>query len=447
MNVEHDFMQKAVVVDASILLDYYRHLSGTDELSQAAQVLDDALRTFSNLYAEFVIGHSRFADALRASPLLAAKLRLLDQAQADAFVDALTPEQEDMVAALCDATIVDHQLAVDLVVHAAKHVRPLKSEVGYLLRLALLARGTGSSVVLVTPERFPIARAIARSSVRNEPSERVERFVCVKIDICGEQIIFATGEDGRSAEDATHQIVFLIHGIRTQGEWLQRTAAVLQANGSIQAYPLRYEFFDIFRFLIPIRSVRMKPVERIERAIRDELGVIPQERPPKVSIVAHSFGTYIVSQILERQNDIKIHRLLLCGSIVPDDFNWGAYLRRLGAASDGRTCAINDCGMKDIFPVLAKSITWGYGSSGRFGFGYPRVKDRFFRCGHSGFFDPAFVREHWLPYFVSGTITEGELERATTPWWISVLTVLKLRYLVLTLSLIALIVLAFHFGP
>jgi pimeloyl-ACP methyl ester carboxylesterase len=185
-------------------------------------------------------------------------------------------------------------------------------------------------------------------------------------------------------------IVFLLHGIRAQGEWAQRAASVLESDPTIRARPIRYEFFDVLRFLLPIPQFREKPVKRIARLLRDELS----RKPGRISIVAHSFGSYIVLRLLEREPDIHIHRLLLCGSIIPDSFDWGRHGHRLDADRDGDWQVVNDCGMKDVWPVLAKSITWGYGSSGRFGFGHPRVKDRFFDVGHSGFFGESFIREY-----------------------------------------------------
>ncbi len=228
-------------------------------------------------------------------------------------------------------------------------------------------------------------------------------------------------------------IVFLLHGIRTQGEWAQRTASILESNPQIRARPIRYEFFDVLRFLIPLSIFRERPVRRISRLIRDELS----RQPTALSVVAHSFGTFVVAKLLEKEPDIRFHRLIFCGSIVPDTFDWERYGHRLGADCEGDWQVLNDCGMQDLWPVLAKSITWGYGSSGRFGFGHPRVKDRFFNTGHSGFFSQDFVRTYWLPYLSDGVIVQGVLDRSTNPWWVSLLTVFKLRYIAALLIVLA----------
>jgi hypothetical protein len=59
------------------------------------------------------------------------------------------------------------------------------------------------------------------------------------------------------------------------------------------------------------------------------------------------------------------------------------------------------------------------------------VKDRFFNGGHSSFFASDRVRDYWLPYLRSGQVVDGILDRSTNPWWVSFLTVFKLRYVVL----------------
>ena len=154
------------------------------------------------------------------------------------------------------------------------------------------------------------------------------------------------------------------------------------------------------------------------------------ERPKHISVIAHSFGTYCITKALEKEHDIILHRLILCGSIVPDFFEWEKYKHRIASDLTGDWQIINDCGMKDILPVFAKSVTWGYGSSGRFGFGHQRVKDRFFNFGHSDFFNSEHVRNKWLPYLAAGHVAEGLLSRPTTSWLVSLLTVAHLRFVV-----------------
>jgi hypothetical protein len=224
--------------------------------------------------------------------------------------------------------------------------------------------------------------------------------------------------------------VLLVHGIRTQAEWQQRVADALQQDPTIRVVPTRYGFFDVLRFLGPQR-LRRAPVARIARLIRDERS---NPRTEQLSVIAHSFGTWIVGELLASESDIKIFRLILCGSVLRDDFEWERYAYRFGAG-ESEWDIVNDCGMKDAWPVLAQSLTTGYGASGRFGFGHTRVRDRFHEGGHSDFFSKAFAEKHWLRFLTHGEVTRGELERPVTPWWLSVITVFKLRHAALVLVL------------
>jgi len=231
--------------------------------------------------------------------------------------------------------------------------------------------------------------------------------------------------------ERTHSVL-LLHGIRTQAEYAHKIAAVLQSDPEIRAVPIRYQFFDLLRFLVPFSRFRSSPIRRVTKLIRDELS----REPAHISVIAHSFGTYIFTKILEKETDIQFHRVILCGGIVPDSFEWEKYAHRISDDTEGNWKVVNDCGMRDILPVIAKSVTWGYGSSGRFGFGHPRVKDRFFKARHSDYFKGDFVKNFWLPFLSKGEIVEGELDRATNPWWVSMLTIVKLKYVAIFAALL-----------
>ena len=234
------------------------------------------------------------------------------------------------------------------------------------------------------------------------------------------------------SQDSVEQrhIVFLLHGIRTQGEWMTRVSHLLESQQEVDAVrQITYGFFDTVRFWMPLSLFRKRPTKRVMDLILYE---ITQDPNVRLSVIAHSFGAYIVGTILEVNPAIRIHRLLLCGSILPNDFAWDK-LRdsQLSISSDGNWSVVNDCGTRDIWPALAQFVTLGYGSSGRFGFGHPRVRDRFFDILHSGYFEEEAVRTYWLPFITRGEIVPGLSDRPRTPWWLSVLTVTKLPYVIL----------------
>ncbi len=89
---------------------------------------------------------------------------------------------------------------------------------------------------------------------------------------------------------------------------------------------------------------------------------------------------------------------------------------------------INDCGTADIWPIFAKFATWGYGASGRWGFQHALVKDRFHARNHSGFFEEGFATQYWVPALTETQLTRGIDDGISPPWWVSILTVIKLPY-------------------
>jgi len=203
-------------------------------------------------------------------------------------------------------------------------------------------------------------------------------------------------------------------------------AEILAQQCGVEVIPLRYGYFDLFRFLSPVFT-RRRPVTRILRELRDIQRLYPQSQ---ISVIAHSFGTYALCQALA-ETDIRLERLVLCGSIVSQEFRWDKHAAQINAR------VLNDCGTHDIWPVLASAVTWGYGPTGTFGFGTARVRDRFHKFTHSAYFNAPFVTDNWVPYIRDGTIhsTEWERQRPTPPWWQSLLTVLPLRWVIVLLLL------------
>jgi formylglycine-generating enzyme required for sulfatase activity len=228
---------------------------------------------------------------------------------------------------------------------------------------------------------------------------------------------------------ATQQLVLLIHGIRTHAVWQNRVQRIIGDNKQTIVVPIRYGYFDAFQFWCPVFT-RAKVIKKVLKRYDDSL---QRYASPQVSIIAHSFGTYAISKIIEQNARIRLNRLLLCGSIVPEDFDWALYDKRVNEI-------VNDIGTRDIWPVLAKATTWGYGASGTFGFGNPFVHDRFHDYYHSDFFNSKFVHRYWAPFIKNGNIvvSEWDEDHPEPPWRISMLSKLPLRWVIL-LVLIAIV--------
>jgi hypothetical protein len=254
-----------------------------------------------------------------------------------------------------------------------------------------------------------------------------------------------TSEAGKAsppgAVDA-FQVVLLIHGIRTEADWGPMVRSKLEVPGRIEVIPIKYGYFDAFRFWFPFWT-RNKPVEKVYVQIRVALQKFRRDHPDaKLSIIAHSFGTYVVGQILKREFDLKIHRLILCGSVLPQAFPWHEYQGRFDDDN-----VVNECGKSDIWPVLAQSTSWGYGASGTHGFGSVLVKDRYHAGGHGQYFEPQFVEKYWEPFIRRGEYkgTKFETQMPPTPWRVSMLGILPLQWIVTAITLLALTLVGYDY--
>jgi len=218
-------------------------------------------------------------------------------------------------------------------------------------------------------------------------------------------------------------LVISLHGIRTRGTWQKQLSSALSRNGFVYE-PLDYGFFRGIQLVLPFMRDRKKKwlLEQYTNAIRQH------SNPP--SVIAHSFGTYLVARTMQKYDEIRFDRVIFCGSIVEKAYPWTAML------DAGRvTRVLNDYGGKDRWARAAEWFINDSGPSGANGFtdiASGRVLNKSrpeFR--HSDFFYQTNYERTWIP-FLSGTDPTQILDvpRRPTNW--------KFR---ITLSLILLVLL------
>ena len=226
------------------------------------------------------------------------------------------------------------------------------------------------------------------------------------------------------------RIVVLVHGIRTNAEWQDKAERLLRRTPAFQEiFPLKYDILSLWGFWCPIFT-RQGAIEYVLRELRD---IRRQHQAADISIVAHSFGTYAIAKILAAHSDVVIDRLVMCGSIVSKSMRWD------NLANYPKGGVLNLCGTRDIWPLVASIVTWGYGRSGLYGCGTNRVIDRFFPLSHSGFFDEVFMEQHWLPFLERGESGLTQMDRPSTPWWIILISKVTATRLLLLITVIILI--------
>ena len=231
------------------------------------------------------------------------------------------------------------------------------------------------------------------------------------------------GSDMKSETTQPHTVL-LVHGIRTRADWQDMVQEALEEIPGVSVKRVKYGKFDLVRFLLP-GPTRRPPIEKTRSRLF--LAIIEaNKQSAKLSIICHSYGTYAITRILEETRIIELEHLVMCGSIVHENFNWDQVRAQI------RGHLINDFGTKDIWPVIAKSVTWGYGSTGTFGCGYP-VEDRRHTKAHSEFFDVEFVRQYWVPLFSDGSVTKKRFEKGVVPGSPAIFKIfeLPLRWIIL----------------
>lgn len=191
------------------------------------------------------------------------------------------------------------------------------------------------------------------------------------------------------AERPLPPVIISLHGIRTAGAWQKQLATPIAAAGAIPV-ALDYGYFSALQLLT--RSAREARV----RWLRDEVERVRSRFPDRpLSMVAHSFGSYLTAALLEAHPAVSFATVLLAGSIVRNDYPWPALLAsyRVGFVA-------NSVGCRDPWPQVAAWCVPGAGDSGRTGFdsSHPALYQQYaMQHRHGDHFNAVDVTACWLP--------------------------------------------------
>ena len=225
------------------------------------------------------------------------------------------------------------------------------------------------------------------------------------------------GVETDKATGSTKQVVVLIHGIRTWARWYTSVSEQLTDAG-FEVERTNYGRFDLVRFLLPVPWFRKRAVANVSRDLRD---VFDTHQDQLVSVIAHSFGTYILSRILAESPNLRFYRVIFCGGIVPNQFRPADYPDRI------QWPLLNEVGTRDIWPAVAESVTWGYGATGARGLQRPRSFDRYHHgARHSAFLTAEFCRDYWVP-FLRGEWPKPADAESPPSWWLDFLLTIKVK--------------------
>lgn len=197
--------------------------------------------------------------------------------------------------------------------------------------------------------------------------------------------------------DFAPPLVMSVHGIRTYAEW-QITLSEALGAAEIPFKNRRFGYYPVTSFLRPAKN--QKHVDEFVAWYYQAVEGTPQvdlahpfRRP---SLIAHSFGSFIVAYAMLKYPEIKFDKLIVCGCILPTDFDWHTLFVR-----DQLSRVRNECGGRDAWVTLARYFVRGAGDAGRKGFGAlgSKCQDEFYDYQrHSDFFSVAHIKDTWLPF-------------------------------------------------
>jgi pimeloyl-ACP methyl ester carboxylesterase len=229
---------------------------------------------------------------------------------------------------------------------------------------------------------------------------------------------------------AKPHVVILVHGIRDFALWQTTIRSTLEDAG-FKTEATNYGRFNLVEFLAPISFFRRKAIEAVWNQIR----IIKQNNEGALlSIIAHSFGTYVIAHLMQQKFDVKFHRVIFCGSVVRYSFPFEQFQDRFSGP------IVNEVGTRDIWPAMAESMTTGYGSAGTYGFNRPLVRDRWHNGARHGFFlDADFCKKFWIPSLTNGSVIPGSIAPERPRFWIQLISIIKIKYVVVVVLLLFLI--------
>lgn len=224
---------------------------------------------------------------------------------------------------------------------------------------------------------------------------------------------------------ATPIVVIMVPGIRDFGEWTNTATELLVKQINATCVRVNYGWYDAVSFISPF-SNSDQPYQKVLDTYEDVRTNYPTAR---ICFVAHSFGTFLVGRLIKEHSGARLHRIVLCGSVLKPDFEWRDVDHRIG---DGlltpMQSVLNECGNRDVWPLMAQTVSSRYGDVGRHGFkNNIYAASVFFFGGHSCFFKKDRILE-WGKFLQDGEkptsqATEppaGAFERVTkTVWWVT----------------------------
>jgi len=195
-------------------------------------------------------------------------------------------------------------------------------------------------------------------------------------------------------------VLVSIHGLLSDASWNAEIAPIASSQNWVFA-PFLYN--DINKPGLLIDKAKTKEViERFRNWIYD----IQSRYPYNISVIAHSFGTYILAKYISGFGDflpIRLNAAILTGSIINSDLDWGSH-RGIRISRILNEIAPNDQWVRHMPKLKWIYSDSLYGNSGVVGFNKPndiltQSSNEIF--DHNNVIKRDVIERHWMPFLMA----------------------------------------------
>lgn len=191
--------------------------------------------------------------------------------------------------------------------------------------------------------------------------------------------------------------VITVHGFNTTGRWQKLLIPTLQRAGLL-CTPVDYGF-------VVVGLLRKKTLdvatEKIMAAYADQLEEPNCSRP---SVIAHSLGSLAFGWALQTKVALRVSRVIVNGSILPQDFRWSYFA---GSERNQVKKVLNEGGGQDVWPRVARWCVPRAGNAGCYGFndtGQVVINQINPYGRHDDVHNVPHFRQVWVPFLLTGEI-------------------------------------------
>ncbi|HSZ84603.1 MAG TPA: hypothetical protein VK787_01160 [Puia sp.] len=195
-------------------------------------------------------------------------------------------------------------------------------------------------------------------------------------------------------------VVSSIHGFKSHGKWQTKLADILTTKKIPgKSFDYGYQFLSC---LNPgFRKMLVKNFYHDYCLLLQNRDYKIDTRNPlrRPSVIAHSLGSFILCKAMMKYPDIRFDKIILCGSIVHEDFNWDLLFKRNQVHF-----------VRNEFSSSDKIVRWGWllslnrkCRSGRKGFLRSASffnQEEFEYFDHSSFFEGGHINKYWIPFLL-----------------------------------------------